>query len=97
LANSQSNQLISIKDVVGYISDQVRAAATVYDTLTIDGTACTATSTTTPCFGIKQAVLDSSGNPITDSYTVKVYRLRSRSNLSSSYKTASDWADSNTY
>lgn len=97
LATSQSDQLLSIKDTVGYVSDQIRSAAAVYDTLTVDSNVCSTNNTTAPCFGVKQPVVDSSGNITVDSYVIKVFRLRTRSNLDANYKIANSWADSNTY
>ena len=97
LAQSQSQVLTTLKDATGYISDQVRSATRVYASLTVDGNACSSTSTTAPCFGVLLPVLDNSGNFVTDSFQVRVYRLSLRSQLSSNLKVANTWADNNTY
>jgi prepilin-type N-terminal cleavage/methylation domain-containing protein len=97
LSQSQSEQLVTLKDAVGYISDQVRSSTSLFSGLTVDNSACSHTSTSIPCFALLQPTLDSSGNAVSNSYELRVYRMRLRSNLSSNFKVTNTWADSNTY
>lgn len=95
-----SMQLTSLVEATGYIGDMVRQSTSFQSSLTVNGLACSITSTTNPCFGIMVPATQGSdtANPSKiDAYLLLVYRLENRSTLSADYKTTNTWADSNTW
>lgn len=103
LASRQHNealQLTSMVEASGYVGDMVRQAAVIQQNMTVNGTTCSITSTTQPCFGVLVPASQGAASTAAfklDTYLMLVYRLEPRSNLPAAYKITDAWADSNTY
>lgn len=95
-----SAQLTSLVEATGYMGDMVRQSTSIQTSMTVNGLACSITSTTNPCFGIMVPVSQGSdtANPSKiDAYLMLVYRMENRSTLPAEYKSTNSWADSNTW
>lgn len=95
-----SVQLTSLVEATGYMGDMVRQSAALQTSMTVNGMACSISSTTNPCFGIMVPASQGSdpANPSKiDAYLMLVYRMENRSGLPSDYKTTNNWADANTW
>lgn len=104
LVQTQSEQLVALKDATGYIGDQIRSATQIYGeditvvntgykfALRINGTECNS-SANLPCFAITQVNSDLSG-------VVRVFRVKQRSQSwtgTQGFFPINNWADTNTY
>ncbi len=87
LAQTQADQLLSLKDASGYVGEQVRSSVEVYSDLSvivsgtttaICTTATAASTSTGPCFGVKQPSAFNITGAAT-SFVYRFYRLRFRS------------------
>lgn len=94
-AISDAERLAELRDVTGYMSDNIRRARTVLTDTTVNGAACTITAGSRACFAL--VVPEARDSEAIDTYLFLAYRVQPRSELGALYKLADAWADANTY
>lgn len=94
-AISDAERLAELRDVTGYMSDNIRRARAVLTDTTVNGARCNIADGLSACFAL--VVPEARNSEAIDTYLFLAYRIQPRSELGALYKLADAWADANTY
>jgi|GEM_PF-1121861 len=94
-AISDAERLAELRDVTGYMSDNIRRARAVLTDTTVNGARCNIADGLSACFALVVPVERESDT--INTYLVLAYRIQPRSELGALYKLADAWADANTF
>jgi prepilin-type N-terminal cleavage/methylation domain-containing protein len=92
---SDAERLAELRDVTGYMSDNIRRARAVLTDTTVNGARCNIADGPGACFAL--VVPEARNSEAIDTYLFLAYRIQPRSELGALYKLADAWADANTY
>ncbi len=95
---SEAGRLAELRDVTGYMGDNIRRARAVLTNTTVNGARCNIADGPSACFVlVVPAVARESPTDAIDTYLFLAYRIQPRSELGALYKLADAWADANTF
>lgn len=92
---SDAERLAELRDVTGYMGDNIRRARAVFTNSTVNGTRCNIADGPGSCFAL--VVPEARESDAINTYLFLAYRIQPRSELGALYKLADAWADANTY
>lgn len=93
--NNNANRMQEIQDGVGYLGDNIRRAALINSSLTVNGASCALTDAQ-PCFAILVPSSSGLNGQQIDTLIWMAYRLEIRSAMGPAYRQVNAWEDSNT-
>jgi len=94
-AISDAERFAELRDVTGYMSDNIRRARAILTDTTVNGARCNIADGLSACFAL--VVPEARNSEAIDTYLFLAYRIQPRSELGALYKLADAWADANTY
>lgn len=94
-AISDAERFAELRDVTGYMSDNIRRARAILTDTTVNGARCNIADGLSACFALVVPVERESDT--INTYLVLAYRIQPRSELGALYKLADAWADANTF